>query len=146
MFHTILVPLDLSGASERTMSFAARLAQEQEATLHFVYVLDEARDFGAAAFTAIDPQTVSYHVHEVQRLVTSAVDRASALGARAESHVVDGGPAWRMILDEATRLGADLIVMQTHGRRGLGRAVEGSVTEEVLRHATIPVLAVRVPS
>jgi nucleotide-binding universal stress UspA family protein len=146
MFRTILCPLDPAGASERTIALAAGLAHEQKATLHFVYVLDEARDFEAAAFAAIDPRTVSNHLHEVQRLVTSAVDRAVALGIRAESHVVEGGPVWRMILDEATRLGADLIVMQVHPRRGLHRALESSVTEGVLRHATIPVLPVWVRS
>jgi nucleotide-binding universal stress UspA family protein len=145
MFRTILFPVDLTGASEHTVDLAARLAAEQGATLHFIYVLDPRRDYAAAAFTAIDPQSVLTHLREIQRLVASAVDRAAALGARAECHVVDGGPAWLMILDSATRLGADLIVMQTHGRRGLARAAQGSVTEEVLRHATVPVLAVRAP-
>ena len=144
-FRTILFPLDLAGASEHTIALAASLAREQEATLHLVYVLDEGRDFEAAAFTAIDPQTVSFHLREVRRLVSSTAERAVALGARAESHVVDGGPAWRMILETASGLGADLILMQTHGRQGLGRAIEGSVTEEVLRHASIPVLVVREP-
>jgi nucleotide-binding universal stress UspA family protein len=145
MFRTILFPLDLAGASEHTIAVAARLAREQEATLHVIYVLDQGHDFEAAAFTSIDPQTVSFHMREIQRVVTSTAERAVALGARAESHVVDGGPAWQMILHEATRLRADLILMQTHGRKGLGRAVVGSVTEEVLRHASIPVLVVREP-
>ena len=144
-FRTILFPLDLAGASEHTIALAASLAREQEATLHLVYVLDEGRDFEAAAFTAIDPQTVSFHLREIQRVMTSTAERAIALGARAESNMVDGGPAWEMILHEATRVGADLILMQTHGRKGLGRAVLGSVTEEVLRHASIPVLVVREP-
>lgn len=143
MFHDILFPIDLAGASEQTVVLAAMLARDQGATLHFVYVLDNARDFEAAAFTAISPQTVASHVRDVRELIATTIGRAHTLGAGAESHVVDGGPAWRMILVEAARVGADLILMQTRGRRGIARAVVGSVTEDVLRHATIPVLAVR---
>ena len=145
MFSTILFPLDLAGASEHTIALAARFAREQGATLHVVYVFDQGHDFEAAAFTSIDPQTVTFHTQEIHRVLASTVDRAVALGARAEAHVIEGGPAWQKILDEAARLGADVILMQTHGRRGLGRAVVGSTTEEVLRHSSIPVLAVREP-
>jgi nucleotide-binding universal stress UspA family protein len=145
MFANIVFPINLEGVSEQTIVLAAMLARDQAATLHLIYVLDRARDFEAAAFTVIEPDTVTRHVHGVEKLVAAMAGHARALGARAESHVVDGGPAWRMILVEAGRLGADLILMQTHGRRGIARAVTGSVTEEVLRHATIPVLAVREP-
>jgi nucleotide-binding universal stress UspA family protein len=53
------------------------------------------------------------------------------------------GPPADVIAEVATRLPADLIVMVTHGRRGLARLVEGSIAEKVLRHAPCPVLAVR---
>ena len=145
MFRTIVIPVDLHGVTDHVIAVAAGLARADDATLHVVYVLSEGRDFEAAAFTLIDEDTVAFHEREIQSVVASAVERARALGARAASHVVEGAPAWRMILDEAARLGADLIVMQTHGRRGIARAVEGSVTEEVLRHGTVPLLALREP-
>ncbi|MEZ4390622.1 MAG: universal stress protein [Polyangiales bacterium] len=62
---------------------------------------------------------------------------------RAESRVVFGHPA-ATILEVATREGADMIVMGTHGRTGLARAMMGSVAEEIVRHADVPVVTVRV--
>jgi universal stress protein A len=53
------------------------------------------------------------------------------------------GPPADVIVEFAIKLRADLIVMVTHGRRGLARLVEGSIAEKVLRHAPCPVLAVR---
>jgi len=70
------------------------------------------------------------------------VDGRSALARVGKLEVVFGDPR-DMILRTATELGADMIVMGTHGRRGIPRLVLGSVAEEVVRRATCPVVTVR---
>ncbi len=64
-------------------------------------------------------------------------------GVRAQSIVLDGGLADQRILEEATRLGVDLIVMATHGYGGMVRALVGSVADRVMHQARIPVLMIR---
>jgi nucleotide-binding universal stress UspA family protein len=145
MFSTILVPMDLSGLPSRTAALTSRFAAEQNATLHFLYVLDVARDFATAAFTVLDDELIESHEREIAKLLAQAVDDALRFGARAESHIIHGAPTWELILDEANAVGADLIVMRTHGRKGLSRAVNGSVTEDVVRHGGMPVLVLREP-
>ena len=73
------------------------------------------------------------------------MDAASAMGVSAESHVVDK-PHQRLgesVADEAADWGADLVVLGTHGRRGLGRMLLGSGAEQVIRLSPVPVLVVR---
>jgi nucleotide-binding universal stress UspA family protein len=66
-----------------------------------------------------------------------------AAGVRAETLMVNAHSTWRGILDTASRVGADLIVMGSHGRHGLEKLVLGSVTQRVLSHAHMPVFVVR---
>jgi nucleotide-binding universal stress UspA family protein len=145
MFKTILVPVELTGVPPHIEAFASRFAAEQQATLHFLYVVDEGRDFEGAAYTMLEPSVIAFHDREIRTLLAKLVDDARATGAAAESHIVEGRPASEMILSAIAALKADLVIMRTHGRAGLSRALSGSVTEDVLRHSRIPVLALRDP-
>lgn len=76
-------------------------------------------------------------------ILTAAQERATAAGVTAEGvHVPEARPA-EAILDTATARGAGLIVMASHGRRGLGRVLLGSQAAEVVNRAPVPVLVVR---
>lgn len=80
---------------------------------------------------------------EAEELLAVAGSRAEELGVRHESvHVADRYPA-DAILETAAARGVDLIVMASHGRRGLNRLLVGSQTNAVIAHSTIPVLVVR---
>ncbi len=87
-----------------------------------------------------------YRVHakkEAEALLAVAGERATALGVRHQTmYVADSYPA-EAILDTAAARGADLIVMASHGRRGLNRLLIGSQANSVIAHSTIPVLVVR---
>jgi nucleotide-binding universal stress UspA family protein len=76
------------------------------------------------------------------RLKTVA-DAAAAAGVRCEGASIEGAQPWRAICDQATAVGADLIVMASHGRSGLAGLLLGSETQKVLTHCTVPVLVVR---
>jgi nucleotide-binding universal stress UspA family protein len=80
---------------------------------------------------------------EAVEYLNGVTERLRSQGLQVDAETPEG-PAAHMIADRARDLGVDLIVMSTHGRGGLGRLVFGSVADSVLRHASCPVLLVRV--
>ena len=134
---TILTTTDFSDASRPGLESAAQLAAATGAALHVVHA-EEPLLAAAAQHSHLDIATPTRE--ELQKFV------AAALPARSPSpqlHVRSGSAA-EAILEAAAAVGADLIVIASHGRSGVGRAVFGSVAEGVLRQATIPVLVVPV--
>ena len=150
MFEKILVPLDGSLLAELALQTAVPLAQENQseiillqiATAHLPVVLST-------------PEMVAYEVHlrdyainDIEMpshdYLTRIRDNMCRTFKDAKWQIrVEEGDAASMIVDVAEEEGADLIVMSTHGRSGVGRWLLGSVTEKVLRHAYCPVLVVR---
>jgi nucleotide-binding universal stress UspA family protein len=153
MFRNIVVAIDGSPTSNRGLKVAAALAQEQKAKLHVVHVVEEPRVPMSGEAALYLPEEFLQSVREGQREAGRKVlARAEAL-ARKEGATVNGiltkfagRSVAEAILSEVRTLRADLIVLGTHGRRGLSRLVTGSDAEEVLRQATVPVLLVRAPS
>ena len=145
MYSRILVPLDGSPTSQRGFDEALALAEKLGSTLHLLNVVDARLLIGeVSAFTPPD-QLLEHWRAAGDELLTTAVERARARGVEADS-AVRSDPGFRvcdMILREATESGAGLIVMGTHGRRGLKRVALGSDAELVLRESPVPVLLVR---
>jgi nucleotide-binding universal stress UspA family protein len=136
MVTTIVLPLDGSPIAERALPYAASIARRSGARIVLVGAVH------GHTFPAIDPSDAQTQViDQAQSTLDAAVSRLEASGVTAESHVYSDDPV-HAILDAAQRKAADLIVMSTHGRSGLGRMVYGSVTDQVLRRATVPVLLV----
>jgi len=82
---------------------------------------------------------------EARTAMEGATKRLQAAGVQAETRVIESHTAWRGIIDAVEACGADLVVMGSHGRRGLERLVLGSVTQSVLSHSKVSTLVVRVP-
>jgi nucleotide-binding universal stress UspA family protein len=148
MFTRVLLPLDGSDLAERALEPAVDLARLTGARLHLLRVVDftrlEGRGLAGVALEYVYPAALL----EAEETAAGAyLDRVrERLAARdVEADVeVRHGIASREIVGQ-TRTG-DLIVMATHGRGGVSRWFLGSVAEEVVRHASVPVLLVRVPS
>lgn len=137
----IVVPIDFTEASERAARYACALARRVGASLHLIHVL-EAPAFGSRLFEA-------HAAERRERLYQSARLRLGALVARLgtdpcpiATEVRYGTPA-DSIGEAARHYGASLVVMATHGRRGLAHLMAGSVAERVMRTAACPVLVVR---
>jgi len=133
----ILVPTDFSRPSEQALAYARSLAQRFGASLHLLHVVNRpllAEGLAAEAF--IDESSDMVEVAQ-QRLRKQAPDAASA-------NVVFGYAA-KSIVQHASQLGVDLIVMGSHGRTGIAHILLGSVAEAVVRTAPGPVLTVRDP-
>lgn len=138
----ILVPVDFSDYSLDALEYAVQVARRSSASIRLLHVLEPV-SYGLD-FTLLH-ESKREHMKEVigQRLS----DLAKALVAAQVPTDVElrGGLPSDSILDEAKAMPADLIVMGTHGRRGLSHTLSGSVAEAVLRKSTCPVLTVRSP-
>ena len=143
-YQRILVPIDGSETSNQGMAEAVKLAQESGCRLLLLHALDEYPGFAVPeAGVSIGP--VMDALREAgRRTLEGAATVAKRAGADPETRLVEkfGGRVANAIVDEARRWGADLIVMGTHGRRGVKRALLGSDAEIVVRYSPIPVLLV----
>ncbi|KAB1187307.1 MULTISPECIES: universal stress protein [Haloferax] len=139
MYNTILVPLDGSGPSDSALDEAMGLAKAMDATVHALYVVDE-RVLHATQLDA--GGLVRAYEKEGERIVSKAVEAGDEAGVEVVTAVENGSPH-RTILRYADEHDVDLIVMGTHGRRGLERYLIGSVTERVLRITDVPILTIR---
>ncbi|MBI5368363.1 MAG: universal stress protein [Planctomycetes bacterium] len=139
MFTRILVPLDGSPLSEAILPAVESVAALFGAEILLLRVVPPAPDLGMEARYAD-----SMVAGECERYLAEAAGRMTARGRRVSVLVRTGAPA-QGIAEEAPRAGADLIAMSTHGRSGVSRWVFGSVTEKVIRLASVPLLLVRPP-
>jgi universal stress protein A len=127
----ILVPIDFSQASERALDYACSLGAKLGANIHLVNAL------GAG-------------LPELNMTLTDAMfeqlhgEHRTALATIGEVVVKNGDPR-DVILEVTEQLQIDLVVMGTHGRRGLPRMFLGSVAEDVSRRSPCPVLLIRMP-
>ncbi|MBX0324681.1 universal stress protein [Halomicroarcula sp. F13] len=137
MYEHILFPTDGSDTAESVLDYACDVATAHDATLHVLHVADTNRD----SVTDVRGEIVDVLEQAGERVVEATVDRVTDRGVDAEGEVLQGDPSLT-IADYAGEYGMDLVVMPTHGRRGLERVLLGSVTERVLNAAPVPVLVV----
>jgi nucleotide-binding universal stress UspA family protein len=137
-FEKILVPLDGSALAETAIPTAVQLAKAQRGT---VVLMRAAAAPWLAGEAVVDAQVAI--VREAEEYLGALADRLRADGSgEVDTSVWYGAPA-TSIVDAAKSQRADLIVMTSHGRSGLGRLILGSVAESVLRGTMTPILLVR---
>ena len=145
MFNKILVPIDKSRAAAAGLRMAIGLAAEQHARLRLVHLAQDVPVPSAKSSEMSVSELYNRLRDSGQHMLDRGLHQCTAQQVEADTklYVGLGGRAAQMILREAQRWGADLIVMGTHGRRGLGRLAFGSNAEHVARHSDIPVLLIR---
>lgn len=139
MYDLIVVPTDGSDAAEDAVDHAVSQALAHDARLLVLAVVEMA---GAAAPAARGDEAVDAQRETRREEVASLVADAEDAGVETEGAVEVGIPS-RVILEVAAKRGADLVVMSTHARSGVGRFLYGSVTERVIRDGDTPVLAIQ---
>lgn len=146
-YQRIVVPVDGSAASERGLQEALRLAQALGARITIVHVIEQAPVVASPDMAAYVPQAIDDMRAAGQQITHEAKARADAAGIASDVVLVDttGKPVYEAIVETAQRLDADLMVLGTHGRRGLARVLMGSDAEGVVREASVPVMLVRGP-
>ena len=140
-FERILVATDFGDSSEQALDLAVRVAQKFGSELTLVHIWEVPQySYAAGLYVSVDL------VGPIERAAVASLEAATAKlrqrfpGAKSQ---LRAGVPWQELLASATQTKADLIVMGTHGRRGLERALLGSVAEKVVRMSPIPVLTVR---
>lgn len=146
MYQRILVPVDGSPTSRAGLEEALRLAKATGGQLRLLHVVDEMMFVTSIPeFTAYTADLSRVLEEGGAEILANALAQAQAAGVPADTTLVDSG-AGRVadvIVAQARSWPADLIVIGTHGRRGLRRLTLGSDAEEVVRSASAPVLLVR---
>ncbi len=145
MYQKILVPIDDSDTSLKALNEASRFATDQQARLRLVSVIDLAQfSWGGAEFLDTSDLQASLRQAGKQTLDTARA-QLQANGQDAEVALLEtwGGRIPQLIVEEAQRWQAELIVMGTHGWTGLDHLILGSVAEGVVRITPVPVLLVR---
>jgi nucleotide-binding universal stress UspA family protein len=141
----ILLPTDFSPLADVALDTALKVAEKHRATLHMLHaVVLHADDPNDPAHHFPDAEEVRQRLEEIaESRMSSRLEEREATDievVRAQRRGISAAPT---ILEYAEEVDADLVVMSTHGRRGLGHALLGSVTEEVVRLSRAPVLTIR---
>ena len=137
MTKMILFPTDGSATAKAAGRIAADIAKTEGDSV-LVLVVSERADFGGMEDEAVT-ESIARYMEGVAKDAAAELERA---GVSASPEVVIATKVDEAILEKAIEVDADMIVMGTHGRRGLSRAVIGSVADRVLRHSPVPVVLV----
>ncbi len=145
MYRRILVPIDGSDTAQRGLEEALALAKGFDSSLVLLHVVEfYPMMMEMATATTWEQVTTDLRAHG-QRALDRAHDAAKAAGVASECHIEDAAAArvCDVIVEQAKNHQCELIVMGTHGRRGLNHALIGSDAERVIRMSPVPVLLVR---
>jgi nucleotide-binding universal stress UspA family protein len=138
MYDSMLIPTDGSEAANRAVDHGADLAAVHDASVCLLYVVD-ATSFSGMGTETVGSDPIGAATGEGEDVVQAAAERIADRGIDISTAVEQGVPdetILRYIRDEAF----DIVVMGTHGRSGIQRYLEGSVTEQVVRSSAAPVL------
>ena len=144
MYKRILVPTDGSDITTKAVQTAVQLARLCGADLAGIGVKEP---FPYSAISEMQPVPPQEFYGAQERIASArlkeATDAAQAVGITCQGYTVEAMHPYEAILDHAKTQACDLIVMASHGRRGLSALLLGSETQKVLTHSPIPVLVVK---
>jgi nucleotide-binding universal stress UspA family protein len=144
MIHTIVVPLDGSPFAEQALSPAHRIARRLQCTLELVHVFEPTIPWPYTDGAPVpDPQLDLDLRAESRAYLEMVAEREHQAGDVQVSATLLDGPVVKTLADYVAKLDGAFVVMTTHGRGGIARAWLGSVTDGLVRSATVPVLAIR---
>jgi nucleotide-binding universal stress UspA family protein len=140
---TILVPTDFGKSSDRAIAYATDLAKALGSEIVIVHAWEiPMLGFPDGAFVAT-AELATRVLEAAQHGLKQALKLVEDTGVPTRG-LLKQGPTWQMIVETSKEIGAGMIVMGTHGRHGLPRALLGSVAEKVVRTAHTPVLTVHI--
>lgn len=146
MYEKILVPVDGSPTSQLGLDEAIRVARAMGSTIHLLHVVDETSFTSSfEASVALTADVLQSLQSAGQQVLVDAQNYVREAGLSVEGEVVESfaDRVSDLVLRKANECGAQLIVLGTHGRRGVQRMLLGSDAEQIVRQATVPVLLVR---
>lgn len=144
MFKTILFATDFSESSDHAFQYALSLARKFESRLGIIHVISEPVDLRGFYVPHISFDKLEEEIEQGALKIMEKFCRTHLQGYdKVDTFVVPGIP-YDEIIKKAAELGADLIVVGTHGRTGLDHVLFGSTAEKVVRKSEIPVMSIRI--
>lgn len=148
MYHHIMLPVDGAELSQKAVSECLTFARSIGAKVTAIHVVPHVNLHVPVGFTSdlvkdLEQQREEEYRKAAQKMLADLEASARSNGVECENVVVVGDSPYEEIIDNAEKRGCDLIMMASHGRRGLDAVLLGSETVKVLTHTKIPVLVVR---
>jgi nucleotide-binding universal stress UspA family protein len=145
MYQRILVPVDGSETATKALIAALQMARDSGGQVHLVHFVEGITPLAADPYGAYAGEVIEIMRQSGSKILEDALLIAKAAGVPTDTELFDnfGERLAEVVADAATRFKADLIVVGTHGRRGLGRVMLGSGAEQIIRLAPVPVLVIR---
>ncbi len=146
MYKNILLPTDGSALSATAIDSGLQFAKAVGARVTGFYVMLERQAESFEDFAPVDvkaPKLDEVTKQEAEKYLKVIADKAQAMGVPCQTHAMKHTSPHQAIITIATSTGCDLIVMASHGRRGMRALIVGSETNKVLTHSKIPVLVYR---
>ena len=142
LFKKILVPIDGSNTSNKALDYAIKMAGSEKAQLRLVHCIDELSLLGGHEYSG---ELIQLARDNAQTILKAGLVATHAANIEADTRLIDrvGQRLGESVADAAGDWGADLIVIGTHGRRGIGRVLLGSGSEQIMRMSPVPVLMIR---
>ncbi len=148
MYNRILVPIDGSPTSSQGLDEAIKLASLTGARLRLLHVVDEfAAAMGMSGYPPVTVDIMALLMEGGEQTLKNAKETVLRHNIAVDTVLVEGfaGRVCDLVAAEVSKWGADLVVLGSHGRRGVGRIVLGSDAEQIIRSSRVPVLVVRAP-
>ena len=148
MFRRILVALDGSETSMRALTASLNLARQGGGRVRMVHVVEELAYLGGFdPYGASSGDLIKVIRENGAKVLANGLAAAQSAGVEADTVLYDnfGERLPEAVADAAKQWNADLIVVGTHGRRGMGRVLMGSGAEQIIRLSPVPVLVIRAP-
>jgi universal stress protein A len=140
---TIVFPTDFSDISIGALSWALDMADTLDASIHCLYVVEEPQIYSTLDMGAVAIPTAGELVESAESRIQAFTTKHLSNSPHGHESKIVVGHAATEIVNYANKTSATLIVMTTHGYSGMKHVLLGSTTEDVLRHASCPVLSVR---
>ncbi|MBM3361924.1 MAG: universal stress protein [Betaproteobacteria bacterium] len=146
MYKRIVVPIDGSQTSTRALVAALQMARESAGSVRLIHVIEElAQVIAYDPYGAYPGDLAKIRRENALKILGQAMDIAKSSGVPADQRLVEaaGQRLAEVVNKEVESYSGDLIVLGTHGRRGIGRVLLGSGVEQIIRSAQVPVLVIR---
>jgi nucleotide-binding universal stress UspA family protein len=144
--NVIVVPTDFSNHSLAAIDYAVGMAEAYDAKLKVVFVNEPGLEISDMAWVGVDERAMSEkQLTDARRSIEETVLDRIPVDVSVDAEILHGN-AVKKIIEYASDVNADLIVMATHGRTGVSHALLGSVAEQVVRKASCPVLTLKNPA
>lgn len=142
VFKKILVPVDGSATANKALELALQMANQDRALVRLLHCIDETSFLDAYEYSS---ELIKQARQAGQKILQEAQGAAHQRGVNADTLLLEraGQRLGQSVVEVADDWGADLLVVGSHGRRGIGRLLLGSGSEQILRDSHVPVLLVR---